>query len=50
MISVSFLVVVYSFQKMILFLQQHKSTKPIQENETVAHLALRAFGSGWQLW
>lgn len=34
---------------MILFLQQHKSPKEIQENETVAHLALNAFCCGWQL-
>lgn len=34
---------------MILFLQQHKSPKEIQENETVAHLALSAFCCGWQL-
>lgn len=38
-----------SLQAMILFLQQHKSPKEIQENETVAHLALNAFCCGWQL-
>lgn len=52
MISASFwAVVVYSLSLpvMILFLQQHKSPKEIQENETVAHLALSAFCCGWQL-
>lgn len=56
MISASFwAVVVYSrslslsLSVMILFLQQHKSPKEIQENETVAHLALNAFCCGWQL-
>lgn len=54
MISASFwAVVVYSLSLslsvMILFLQQHKSPKEIQENETVAHLALNAFCCGWQL-
>lgn len=38
-----------SLSVMILFLQQHKSPKEIQENETVAHLALNAFCCGWQL-
>lgn len=53
MISASFSELLFilslSLQAMILFLQQHKSPKEIQENETVAHLALNAFCCGWQL-
>lgn len=43
------LLFILSLPVMILFLQQHKSPKEIQENETVAHLALSAFCCGWQL-